>query len=87
MPLLLPQSAGRAGAEPQLIKLPTLRDEAEFIVRRLKEAHRAGMPWCDMAVIYREYQRDASLIRRLLPAMAFRWCISRMRRTARAKTR
>ncbi len=68
IPLLSPQSAGRAGAEPQVINLPSLRDEAEFIVRHLKEAHRAGTPWREMAVIYREYERDAKLIRNLLPA-------------------
>lgn len=68
VPLLIPQSAGRAGAEPQVINLPTLKDEAEFIVKRLKDAHRAGTPWREMAVIYREYERDAKLIRKLLPA-------------------
>lgn len=68
VPLLMPQSAGRAGAEPQVINLPTLKDEAEFVVKRLKGAHRAGTPWREMAVIYREYERDAKLIRKLLPA-------------------
>lgn len=68
VPLLMPQSAGRAGAEPQVINLPTLKDEAEFVVKRLKDAHRAGTPWREMAVIYREYERDAKLIRKLLPA-------------------
>ena len=68
IPLLSPQSAGRVGSEPRLIKLPSQRDEAEFIIQRLKEAHRAGTPWHQMAVLYREYQRDASLIRKLLPA-------------------
>ncbi|MCK9387418.1 MAG: NERD domain-containing protein [Sulfuritalea sp.] len=55
VPLIRPQSAGRAGPPPQVVKLPTLRDEAEFIVRRLKDAHRDGTPWRDMAVIYRHY--------------------------------
>jgi hypothetical protein len=68
VPLLMPQGAGRAGAEPQVINLPTLKDEAEFIAKRLKDAHRAGTPWREMAVIYREYERDAKLIRKLLPA-------------------
>lgn len=68
VPLLSPQSAGRAGAAPQVINLPTLKDEAEFVVKRLKDAHRAGTPWREMAVIYREYERDAKLIRKLLPA-------------------
>lgn len=55
VPLIRPQSAGRAGLPPQVVKLPTLRDEAEFIVQRLKDAHRNGTPWRDMAVIYRSY--------------------------------
>ncbi len=68
VPLLTPEPAGRGGPAPQVIDLPTLKAEAEFVVRRLKEAHRAGRPWRDMAVIYREYERDAKLIRRMLPA-------------------
>ena len=55
VPLIRPQSAGRAGPPPQVVTLPTLRDEAEFIVQRLKGAHRNGTPWRDMAVIYRHY--------------------------------
>lgn len=68
VPLLMPQSAGRAGAEPLVVNLPSLKDEAEFVAKRLKEAHRAGTAWREMAVIYREYGRDAKLIRKLLPA-------------------
>lgn len=68
VPLLVPQSAGRPGEAPQIINLPGLKEEAEFIARRLKEAHRAGTPWREMAVIYREYERDAKLLRKLLPA-------------------
>ncbi len=68
VPLLMPQSAGRLGNEPQIVHLPTQKAEAEFIVQRLKDAHRAGTPWRDMAVIYRQYERDAKLIRKLLPA-------------------
>jgi len=68
VPLLVPQPAGRPGYEPQIVNLTTPRAEAEFIVRRLKDAHRAGTPWRDMAVIYRNYHRDARLIRKVLPA-------------------
>ncbi|QDX80689.1 DNA helicase II [Denitratisoma sp. DHT3] len=68
VPLLMPQSAGRAGMEPQIINLPTQKAEAEFVIQRMKDAHRSGIPWRDMAVIYREYERDAKLIRKLLPA-------------------
>ena len=67
VPLIRPESAGRAGPPPQIVTLPSLKDEAEFIARRLQEAHRAGTPWRDMAVIYRDYHRDARLIRHTLP--------------------
>lgn len=55
VPLIQPQSAGRSGRSPQVVNLPSLRDEARFIAERLKEAHREGTPWRDMAVIYRDY--------------------------------
>ncbi|MBI3096533.1 MAG: NERD domain-containing protein [Rhodocyclales bacterium] len=55
VPLIRPQSAGRAGPPPQVVRLPTLKDEAGFIVQCLKDAHRNGTPWRDMAVIYRHY--------------------------------
>jgi superfamily I DNA/RNA helicase len=55
VPLIQPQSAGRSGRSPQVVNLPNLRDEARFIADRLKEAHREGTPWRDMAVIYRSY--------------------------------
>lgn len=57
VPLVAPLSAGRHGPEPLIIKLPTHRDEAEYIVGHLKEAHDQGTPWCDMAVIYHDYQK------------------------------
>lgn len=68
VPLVPPRPAGRHGPPPQVVKLPSLRDEAEFIARRLQDAHRRGMAWRDMAVIYRSYHRDARLIRKILPA-------------------
>lgn len=66
VPLLMPQSAGRAGAEPQVINLPSQKEEAEFVVNLLKDAHRAGTAWHEMAVIYRSYHRDAKMIRNML---------------------
>ncbi len=55
VPLIAPVSAGRHGPEPLVIKLPTLREEAEYIANHLKAAHTAGTPWSDMAVIYHDY--------------------------------
>ena len=55
VPTVAPISAGRHGPKPLVIKLPTLKDEAEYITEHLKTAHQNGTPWRDMAVIYREY--------------------------------
>lgn len=55
VPRLAPVSAGHSGPKPVLIKLPTLRDEALCIIERFKAAHRAGMPWREMAVLYRHW--------------------------------
>jgi len=55
VPLIAPISAGRHGSEPLVIKLPTLREEGEYIAQHLKAAHQDGTPWSDMAVIYHDY--------------------------------
>lgn len=55
VPVIAPVSAGRHGPEPVLVTLPTTADEARYLSERLKEAHRLGRPWRDMAVIYRDY--------------------------------
>ena len=55
VPLVAPISAGRHGPKPLLIKLPSIQEEANYIANHLKEAHKTGTPWSDMAVIYRDY--------------------------------
>ncbi|MEE4239000.1 MAG: 3'-5' exonuclease, partial [Anderseniella sp.] len=55
VPRLLPISGGQRGPKPLLIKLPTLRDEAKYIVEQFKAAHREGTPWKDMAILYRHW--------------------------------
>lgn len=55
VPLVAPVSAGRHGPQPVLIQLPTLQEEADYLARHLKNAHKTGTPWRDMAVIYRDY--------------------------------
>ena len=61
-PTVLPMSAGRHGPKPLLVKLPTLQGEAEFLAHRLAEANKLGMPWNDMAVIYRRYGIGQKLV-------------------------
>ena len=55
IPLLKPISCGRDGQEPLIIRLPTLRDEANKIAELLSDAHQEGHAWGDMAVICRDW--------------------------------
>lgn len=52
IPLIAPISAGPV---PLAIKLPSIQAEASYIAQHLKEAHKTGTPWSDMAVIYHDY--------------------------------
>jgi len=63
VPRLAPVSGGRHGSKPVLIKLPTVRDEANEIARSLKEAHQSGMAWKDMAVLYWDSEDRQELYR------------------------
>ena len=73
-PTVLPMSAGRNGPKPLLVKLPTLQKEAEFLADRLSEANRSGMPWNDMAVIYRRYGIGQALVDALTrKGIPFQW--------------
>jgi superfamily I DNA and RNA helicase len=53
IPLVAPTSAGRHGPVPELVSLPNLKSEANYIANRLKESHTRGRAWRDMAVVYR----------------------------------
>jgi superfamily I DNA/RNA helicase len=65
IPRLAPISAGRRGARPLLVKLPTIRDEADEIAKRLKEAHQSGVAWKDMAVLYWDTKDKEEIYRAL----------------------
>ncbi|MHB1054179.1 MAG: DEAD/DEAH box helicase [Thiobacillus sp.] len=62
VPRLLPVSAGQRGPKPMLIKLPTLRDEAKYIIEQFTVAHRDGTPWKDMAILYRNWNPVGKVI-------------------------
>ena len=55
IPLLTPISCGRDGQAPLIIRLPTLRDEANKMAELLSDAHQEGHAWGDMAVICRDW--------------------------------
>ncbi len=60
VPLIAPQSAGRRGPFPELIRCGSLREEAELIAEKVREAHAQGRPLNDIAVLYRNaYQGEA----------------------------
>lgn len=65
IPTVQPMSAGRRGAKPILVKLPSMQAEANFLTEKLLEANKLGMPWNDMAIIYRRYGIGQQLVESL----------------------
>jgi len=62
VPRLMPTSAGHRGPKPMLIKLPTLKDEAKYIVEQFRAAHRDGTAWKDMAILYRNWDSVGKVV-------------------------
>jgi hypothetical protein len=56
VPMLKPVSCGRDGEAPLIVRLPTLRAEAQHIVELLCAAHQEGHAWGDMALLCRHNQ-------------------------------
>ncbi|GAB3467201.1 nuclease-related domain-containing DEAD/DEAH box helicase [Massilia terrae] len=55
VPVVPPMSAGRHGPKPVLIELPDTTAEIELVADRVAEASRLGVPWSDIAILYRRY--------------------------------
>lgn len=53
VPLIAPESAGRRGAVPELVRTDTARGQMDVLIARLRDEHAHGRPYSDMAVIYR----------------------------------
>jgi hypothetical protein len=53
VPLIAPESAGRRGAVPELVRTDTARAQLDVLIARLRDEHARGRPYSDMAVIYR----------------------------------
>lgn len=51
--LVLPESAGRHGATPELIHLPSFKQELTYLIDRLHQFHNQGTAWNQIAIIYR----------------------------------
>lgn len=65
VPLIDPQSAGRRGAFPELIRCDSLREEAALIAMRIREAWDQGRSLDDIAVVYRNWGQAEAVARRL----------------------
>lgn len=52
-PLIAPESAGRRGAVPELVRTDTARAQMDVLIARLRDEHAHGRPYSEMAVIYR----------------------------------
>ena len=56
IPIVRPISYGREGSMPLILRLPSLRDEAERIADLLADEHHGGgKAWGDMAILCRDY--------------------------------
>ncbi|WP_445147438.1 DEAD/DEAH box helicase [Dyella sp. Tek66A03] len=53
VPLISPESAGRRGALPELIRVEHMEDQLPAIIQRLRDEHAGGRRLSDMAVIFR----------------------------------
>jgi hypothetical protein len=53
VPLIAPESAGRRGAIPELVRVENARTELHTVVERLRQEHERGRLLSDMAVIFR----------------------------------
>ena len=51
--LVQPETAGRHGPPPQLIKLPSFRHEVDYLTQQVQAFHDQGTPWNDIGIIYR----------------------------------
>lgn len=52
-PLVAPNSAGREGPVPELVKCADYKAEIAYIAQRAKALQERGIPWYEMAIIYR----------------------------------
>jgi hypothetical protein len=53
VPLIAPESAGRRGPVPELVRVDTAAAQLTVLIAQLRDEHAHGRPWSDMAVIFR----------------------------------
>lgn len=75
IPLLAPESAGRRGALPELIRVECATDEVATTLARIRNEHERGRPLCDIAVIHRHHWQGEAL-RRMLDHAGIASCLA-----------
>ncbi|MFP2926884.1 3'-5' exonuclease [Pyxidicoccus sp. 3LG] len=68
VPLLRPQAAGRRGPRPQVVQLPSVGKELDYVAGHLQQLHDEGYAWRDMALLHRGGSMGESAARRLQQA-------------------
>ena len=67
-PLVEPNSAGREGPVPELVKCANYKAEIAHIIQRAQQLHMRGIPWQEMAIIYRAHWMGESAFAQLQQA-------------------
>jgi hypothetical protein len=67
-PLVEPNSAGREGPVPELVKCANYKAEIAHIIQRAQQLHTRGIPWHEMAIIYRTHWMGESAFKELQQA-------------------
>ena len=68
VPLLAPESAGRRGPLPELIRTASRRAETTAVVERVVQAHARGRAWREIAIVQRDRWQAEALQRALAAA-------------------
>ncbi|MEM9088954.1 MAG: 3'-5' exonuclease [Cyanobacteria bacterium P01_F01_bin.53] len=67
-PKLTPETAGRSGAVPELVMLPSFGREAVYLAERVEQFYEKGIPWSQIAIVYRTKFMGEVLNRQLTQA-------------------
>lgn len=66
--LVQPQSVGRHGPLPELIHLPSFKQETDYLAERTQQFHERGVAWNDMAIVYRSKSIGEQIYKRFQQA-------------------
>jgi hypothetical protein len=62
--IVQPQSGGRRGPKPELVKLPSFTQEVDYLAQRVQQLHQQGNPWQEIAIVYRNKWMAERICRR-----------------------